>query len=178
MVNYDFGQSFRAIYLKAVDLYGQNQRGADTFFREEELAFLNANGITAQHLYDYAEDHSNYDEPGFEIALGIEMVRRDYFLNVQDGERLGKTANTVHWPAKSETVKGMVWLPRIIPKARAKLRGELPDSVMYCCGGDRQFFKISDIHPAEFLALVWRMGDNDKAIIDWVENRSAAQQSA
>jgi hypothetical protein len=155
MVNYDFGQSFRAIYLKAVDLYGQNQRGADTFFREEELAFLNANGITAQHLYDYAEDHSNYDEPGFEIALGIEMVRRDYFLNVQDGERLGKTANPVHWPAKSETVKGMV-----------------------CCGGDRQFFKISDIHPAEFLALVWRMGDNDKAIIDWVENRSAAQQSA
>jgi hypothetical protein len=58
-----------------------------------------------------------------------------------------------------------------MPKARAKLRGELPTSLMYGCGGDRRFFKQHDIHPAEFLQVVWHCGDNDKAIIDWVEKR-------
>ena len=61
--------------------------------------------------------------------------------------------------------------PRILPKARAKLRGELPDEVMYGCGGDRQFFQSNNIHPAEFLRVVRNWGDNDQGIIDWVLTR-------
>ncbi|MES1166450.1 MAG: DUF5069 domain-containing protein, partial [Pseudomonadota bacterium] len=60
------------------------------------------------------------------------------------------------------------------PKTKAKLRGELPASLMYCCGGDRKFFKTHDIQPAEFLSLVWRNLGNDAAIVDWVTRRSAA----
>ena len=46
---------------------------------------------------------------------------------------------------------------------------------MYSCGGDRNFFRTHDIHPAEFLTLVWRNGDNDAATIDWVVWRIAAK---
>jgi hypothetical protein len=43
---------------------------------------------------------------------------------------------------------------------------------MYSCGGDRRFFKTHDIHPAEFLSLVWRDENNDAAIVAWVMQRS------
>jgi hypothetical protein len=61
---------------------------------------------------------------------------------------------------------------------KAKLRGELPSSLMYCCGGDRRFLKAHDIAPAELLTVIWRNIDNDEAIIDWVAKRSAAAKSA
>ena len=76
-------------------------------------------------------------------------------------------------PARTEAVRGITWLPRLLPKARAKLRGELPPSLMYGCGGDRKFFKERDILPAEFLSLVWRHEADDAAIVDWVVRRSA-----
>jgi hypothetical protein len=174
MKHYTFAQTFRTLYDKAVSLYAAGQRGADTFFTADECAWLAGNGITAQHLYDYAEDQLNYDgEPGYDIALGVELIRRDYFLNVQHGKPTGTIADPATWPAKDATAQGIVWLPRIIPKARAKLRGELPSSLMYGCGGDRKFFTAHDIHPAEFLNLVWRLDGNDDAIIDWVARRSS-----
>jgi len=171
MDHYAFASNFRRIYDQAVARYARGDRGADTFFNAEELAFLAANGLTAQHLYDYAEDHNNYGEPGYDIALTIESVRRDYFLNVQHGRPGTIVADPDTWPSKTEAVQGITWLPRILPKVRAKLRGELPASMMYCCGGDRGFFKENNIFPAEFLNLAWRMGDDDAAIINWVVQR-------
>lgn len=174
MKHYEFSLTFRSVYDKAVTLYARGQRGADTFFNAEEIHFLSANGLTAQHLYDYAEDHNNYDgEPGFGIALGIELVRRDYFLNVQHGQPSATVLDEASLPPKTAAIRGIEWLPRIIPKAKAKLRGELPASLMYCCGGDRRFLKEHDILPAEFLSIVWRNIDNDDAIVDWVARRSA-----
>lgn len=172
MSHYAFTTEFRRLYDKAVALYAQGQRGAGSFFTPQETAFLAANGITAQHLYDYAEDQNNYGEPGYDLALGIELIRRDYFLNVQGGKASGITADAETWPAKTDAIKGIEWLPRILPKVRAKLHGELPESMMYSCGGDRRFFKTNDINPVEFLALTWRAGNNDQSIIDWVVARA------
>lgn len=175
MPHYDFAARFRALYDAAVARHAAGHRGADMFCTAEEQAFLAANGLSAQNLYDYAEDHNGYGgEPGFEQALGIELVRRDYFLNVQGGRPSGDVLDDTTMPAKTEAIRGIAWLPRLLPKARAKLRGELPPSLMYSCGGDRRFFKAHDILPAEFLALVWRHGDNDDAIVDWVARRSAS----
>lgn len=172
MKHYDFPTRFRTLYDHAVSLYAAGQRGAETYFDASQSAWLAANGITAQHIYDYAEDQVAQGEPGYDHALAIETVRRDYFLNVQSGKSTGVIADPDTWPAKDATAEGIAWLPRILPKARAKLRGELPASLMYGCGGDRRFFKANDIVPAEFLALIWRHGDDDAAIIAWVVKRS------
>jgi hypothetical protein len=176
MKHFDFPQKFRALYEKAVAAYATGQRGAASFFNDEEKAFLAANGLNSQHLYDYAEDHNGYDgEPGFEHALAIEIVRRDYFLNAQGGRASTAVLDDSKLPAKGDAVRGIAWLPRLFPKALAKLRGELPPSLMYCCGGDRKFFKDHDILPAEFLALIWRNENNASAVVDWVARRTASK---
>lgn len=174
MKHYDFGTRLRDLWEKACRLYAGGQRGADTYFTKEETAWLSANGLTAQYLYDYAEDYTGGGEPTWENALGIELVRRDYFLNVQGSRPSGKVLDEASLPAKTDAVRGIEWLPRIMPKARAKLRGELPASLMYCCGGDRRFFKAHDILPAEFLAMIWRHDGDDAPVIDWVAGRSQA----
>lgn len=175
MKHYDFAEKLHPLWDKAGRLYARDWRDANTYFTADELAFLAANGLTAQHLYDYAEDFTSGGEPTWNTALAIELVRRDYFLNVQGGKASAAVLDEPQMPAKTDTVRGIEWLPRIIPKTKAKLRGELPSSLMYCCGGDRKFFKAHDIHPAEFLGLVWRHEHNDAAIIDWVVRRSAAK---
>ncbi len=176
MKHFDFPKKLRALYDHAVDRYAAGQRGAETFFDAEQKAWLAGNGLTPQHLYDYAEDFHGYGgEPGFEHALGIELVRRDYFLNVQQGRASAVVLDPATMPAKTDAVRGITWLPRILPKARAKLRGEMPASMMYCCGGDRQFFKAHNILPAEFLAVVWRHERDDAAVIEWVVHRAAAK---
>ncbi|MSU22803.1 MAG: DUF5069 domain-containing protein [Opitutus sp.] len=172
MKHYDFAQQFRALYDQAVARYAAGQRGAANFFSADELAFLAANGATAQHLYDYAEDRNNYGEPGPDSALSIELVRRDYFLNVQHGCPSTIVLDATKLPAKTDALRGFTWLPRLLPKARAKLRGELPASLMYGCGGDRAFFAQHNIQPGEFLHLLWRLAGDNVAIADWVARRS------
>lgn len=179
MKHFTFPHQFRSVYEKAVALYAAGQRGADTFFTAEEKQFLADNGITPQHVYDYAEDHNGYEgEPGLLQALGVELVRRDYFLHVQRGRASTATLDAATLPPKTDAVRGITWLPRLLPKARAKLRGELSSSIMFCCAGDRKFFKEHDILPAEFLAVVWRHENDDGPVIDWVARRSAATPAA
>jgi hypothetical protein len=175
MHHFDFPDRFHAIYQEAVAAFAAGRRAADSLLSAESRAWLAANGISAQNLYDYAEDHHGYNgEPGFGHALAIETIRRDYFLNVQGGKPSAAVLDESKLPGKADAVRGIAWLPRILPKTRAKLRGELPPSLMYGCGGDRRFFREHNILPAEFLALVWRHGADDAAIIDWVARRTAA----
>jgi Domain of unknown function (DUF5069) len=175
MKHYDFPIHFRELYDHAVALYAKGQRDAQTYFDKTQTAWLAANGITAQHMYDYAEDQNAGGEPGIGHAVLIESARHNYFINVQHGNPSTIVLDESKMPSKTETAKGIEWLPRIIPKAKAKLKGELPASLMFCCGGDRRFFKAHDILPSEFLGVVWRNGDNDAAIIDWVVARSGSK---
>lgn len=175
MKHYDFADKFRALYDKAVKTYAAGQSDQAIYFTADEQAYLAANGISVQTMYDYAEDHQGYGEPGYDRALAIETVRRDYFINVQQGKPSTVVLDVAKMPAKTDAVKGIEWLPRLIPKTKAKLRGELPTSLMYSCGGDRNFFRTHDIHPAEFLSLIWRNGNNDAATIDWVVKRSTGK---
>lgn len=174
MAHYDFAPAFRILYEKALSHYAAGHRDTIGCFGPSETAWLAGNGITPQHLYDYAEDELDGGEPGFGNALGIELVRRDYFLNVQNGRASDRVLDEGTLPPKDAEMDGIGWLPRILPKARAKLIGELPPSLMYCCGGDRKFLRTHDIQPAEFLTLVWRRFDDDAAIVAWVKRRSPA----
>jgi hypothetical protein len=172
MEHYDFHKEFRALYDKAVKQYAAGKRSPDDLFSKHELAFLAAIGSRAQDLFDYAEDDANYGEPDFETALLVQSVRRSYFQLVQKSVASQIVVDEASLPAKTAAIRGIEWLPRLMPKARAKLRGELPTSLMYGCGGDRRFFKQHDIHPSEFLQVVWHFGDDDKAIVDWVARRA------
>ena len=64
---------------------------------------------------------------------------------------------------------GIAWLPRLIVKARAKLRGEMPPELMYGCGGDRPFLRGVNIHLADFLRVVWAAGEDDRRVVEHVK---------
>lgn len=178
MHHYDYQESFKRLYDKAADLYRSGNKDKSAYFDEEERAFIAANGWRVQDFFDYAEDMVYGGEPSHDVAQSVEQVRRDYFLHVQKGEPSGKTIEESSLPPKKEAVRGIEWLPRIIEKARGKIQGELPDEIMYLCGGDRGFLKRHDIHPAEFLRVVWAHLDDKDAIVDFVESRSPAVAAA
>ena len=72
-------------------------------------------------------------------------------------------------PAKAAELEGIAWLPRIIAKARLKLRGELPADLMYGCGGDRPFLRKMNLDLPRFLKLVWECGDDTRRIVEAVK---------
>ena len=174
MDHYSYQKTLRAIWTDAVERYRNGDRAPDTFFDAGTLETLASIGLGTMDVYDFAEDFVGRDEPDFETFLMICEARRDYFLTVQKGEPSTDTLDVSTIPGKEVEVRGIVWLPRIIPKALAKLRGELPADTMYCCGGDRRFFRDNNIHPAEFLRVAWAYQDREAAIIDWVEARRTA----
>ena len=172
-MNFEFQKELVRIWELAVGLYAEGHQSADSFPIGEELPFLESIGLNRMDVFDFAEDWIREGLLIWRLFLLIHEQRRDYFIEVQKGIPSEKRLDPSDLPAKSDEIEGIRWLPRIIPKARAKLRGELPEETMYCCGGDRNFFRQNDIHPAEFLRIVKRAGENDKAIVDWVLFRKA-----
>ena len=120
---------------------------------DNEIPILQSWGLSKIDVFDYAEDWCLHREPDLMTFILVHYERWNYFTEVQKGKPSINQLDPSTLPAKSEHAGGVVWLPRILPKARAKLRGELPDDVMYGCGGDRQFFQLNNIHPAEFLRV-------------------------
>jgi hypothetical protein len=170
-MNLDFQKELVRIWENAVGRYEEGHRSAKDFPIENDLPFLSSIGLNRMDVFDFAEDWVCEGMPDLATFLLIHEQRRDYFIETQKGKPSEDTLDSSTLPAKSEEIKGIRWLPRIIPKARAKLRGELPPDTMFCCGGDRNFFQENDIHPAEFLRVVKRAGNNDQAIVDWVVAR-------
>ncbi|MEI6085452.1 MAG: DUF5069 domain-containing protein [Verrucomicrobiota bacterium] len=162
---YTWDLTFRNLWDKSVAQYAAGNRQPATY----HAAVLDEIGYTAQEFYDFVEDWVKYQEPAFETALLIAAARRDYFHVIQHGQRTGTTIRMEDLPAKSAAVAGLVWLPRVIEKARAKLRGEMPDELMYGCGGDRNFFKQVNVHPADFLRVVWAARDDNQQIINYLK---------
>ncbi|MDK3159605.1 DUF5069 domain-containing protein [Kamptonema cortianum] len=176
MKNYDYQKQLVEVWNTAVEQYGKGNRDANAFFTGAQIAFLGSIGLNAREVYDFAEDYHNGQEPDLATFLMVHDIRRAYFLEVQKGIPSGKKKVAPgDLPAKTDEVGGIVWLPRIIPKAFAKLRGEMDPELMYGCGGDRRFFRENDIHPAEFLRVAWANESSPEKIIDWVEKRRASK---
>lgn len=165
---YDWSKKFKSIYDKALSQYQNGQRGAETFFNQEEQDFLSSIGATDQEIYDFAEDANNYNEPDYSTALLITSARRDYFFIIQKRVHSPAITPASALPAKTDKLEGIEWLPRILAKARLRLRGELDSDTMYCCGGDRRFLNEFRIHPADFLRLVWAAGDDSSKVVQYV----------
>lgn len=170
--DYMWSTVFKQVYDAACARYEQGKRGVEVV-NEEETAFLLSIGCRAYEFYDFIEDFYKYGEPDFGTALLVAAARRDYFLYVQDGIWVTERLPMSGLPAKTEELAGFRWLPRIIEKAKMKLRGQMEDDLMYCCGGDRDFLKSVNIHPADFLRYVWSAGDNRDKIVQWVAKCSS-----
>ena len=171
-MHHDYQQNLAQIWHDAVERYQNGQVSPAGFLSEEELEFIASIGMNVMDVFDFAEDWVREGTPDLGLFLLIHDARRDYFLREQGGQPSVQQLDSSKLPAKTEAIRGIPWLLRIIPKARAKLRGELPPDTMFCCGGDRNFFQTNEIHPSEFLRVVRDAGDNDQAIINWATERS------
>lgn len=152
----DWIEPFTRLYADATRRFETGARKAAQLIESPEEAKLLENlGITKQVLFDYVEDH--YD---VSTVLLVTALRRDYFWFIQNGKWSGRQLAEPEFPRKTDEIEGIPWLARIVLKAQCFLRGELPDNLMYGCGGDRNFCRKHNIHLAEFLHYVWLSGDD------------------
>lgn len=161
-------ETFRNLYDKALSEYRSGNRNADAFFSQSEATFLLSIGCRPVELLDFAEDSSKIC---WEAALLITAARRDHFLLVQNGVPSKYRMALGDFSPKDAKLDGIPWLPRIIQKAKGKLRGELPDDLMFCCGGDRKFLAKYNVEAAEFLRLVWLAGNDEWMIVRYLRSR-------
>lgn len=162
-------QQFREVFDRGVAAWHDGRKSPSTMFSREDKAFLATIGCTAQELFDFVDDSLRYDDLDFDTALAVAAIRRDYFLKVMKGKTTGHMVSMDSLPAKTAEVDGIAWLPRLIVKARVKLRGEMPDDLMYGCAGDRPFLQRMKMDLPGFLKLVWESGDDDRRIINAVK---------
>jgi hypothetical protein len=173
MKNYIWDSYFVELFDSCVDEYDEGNHDFEEWFSDEDHEFLKAIGYREREFFDFVEDNvtSGGEDPTAIAALLIAAARRDYFLTIQKGVPSTKIIAPSELPAKSAELDGIVWLPRIIVKARAKLRGEMDPDTMFGCGGDRAFLSKYNIHPADFLRVVWSAGDDDQKILAYVKSK-------
>jgi hypothetical protein len=164
-------QTFSNLFHPAVEKYRQGHQKAAGLVDANGKEFLRSIGYTEQEFFDFVEDFAKGGEPTLETALAIAAVRRDYFLEEQKGEFSARQISMEDLPSKDAEVEGIGWLPRLIPKAEAKLRGEMPPDLMYGCGGDRKFFRTNGLDPAEFLRQTRKAHGDTAKIVSWVKKQ-------
>ncbi len=162
-------EQFQQVYDRGVAAWRAGRQSPSTMFSREDVAFLATIGCTAQELFDFVDDALRYDDLDYETTLAVAAIRRDYFLKVMKGKPTGRTVSMDSLPGKTAEVDGIAWLPRLIVKARVKLRGEMPDDLMYGCAGDRPFLRKMKMDLPGFLKLVRESGDDDRRIINAVK---------
>jgi len=166
-----WNERFLALFDRCVVEYRGGNRDFTTYYGQPELAFLDSIGYKPREFFDFVEDFCEESDPSPSTALLIAAVRRDYFMVIQEGEFSPRPLVTRdQLPTFGDEIHGIAYLPRILAKARAKLRGELDPDMMFGCGGDRKFLRDhGDIHPADFLRHVWAAHDDDDLIANWVK---------
>jgi hypothetical protein len=169
-----WNDQFLTLFRNCLDKYKRGNTDFKTYYSNEDLKFLSSIGYKPRELFDFIEDLADEGSPTESTALLIAAVRRDYFLVVQAGQHSKKEITRDDLPTFGDTLSDIAYLPRIITKARAKLKGELHPDLMFGCGGDRKFLKDhGNIPPADFLRNVWAAGTDDLKIANYVKNYSA-----
>jgi len=160
---------FLTLFARGVAAYRGGDSDYASYYGAADRALLGEIGYKPRELFDFIEDHVDEGEPTAATALLVAAVRRDYFGVVQAGVASPVVITANDLPTFGEDLEGIHYLPRVLAKARAKLRGELDPDVMFGCGGDRKFFRDhGDIHPADFLRQVWAAGAEDAKVAAFV----------
>ena len=167
---------FTELFDRCVELYRSGNTDFERYYNEDDLKFLRGIGCKPRELFDFVEDHVDESAPAPSTALLITAVRRDYLHVVQNGQLSDHQITRDDLPSFGDTLGEIAYLPRVLTKARAKLRGELDPDIMYCCGGDRKFLREHGIPPADFLRHVWAAEDNDGKVLELVNSASVNQR--
>ncbi len=167
-----WNDTFLALFDRSTQKFQSGNPDWETYYTPEDLAFLASIGYQPREFFDFVEDFCGEGTPSISTALLIAAVRRDYFMTVQKGISSDNVISRDEVPTFGEELKDMPYLPRLLAKGRAKLRGELDPDLMFGCGGDRNFLKkYGDLHPADFLRHLWASDDNDEKVVDWILGR-------
>ena len=165
---------FLVLFDRCAADYMAGDHDFENYYRAEDLEFLAEIGYQPREFFDFVEDFCGEGTPSISTALLIAAVRRDYFWVVQKGKVSDKVLTRDEVPSFGEELNGMTYLPRLIAKGRAKLRGELHPDLMFGCGGDRNFLqKHGDLHPADFLRRLWAAGEDDQKIAAWIAGQAS-----
>lgn len=166
-----WNDTFLALFERCLKLHAAGNKDFPSYYDEKDRQFLASIGYKEREFFDFIEDLNDDQEPSASTALLIAAVRRDYLQTVQHGQTSSHVLRFEELPTFGETLLDIAYLPRIIAKARAKLRGELDPEIMYGCGGDRHFLRThGDKHPADFLRHVWAAGSDDDKIAHYVQS--------
>ena len=166
-----WNDQFLKLFRTCVEKYRGGNDDFHSYSEPDDITFLASIGYKPRELFDFVEDLVDEDVPSESTTLLVAGVRRDYFLVEQQGILSEKEITTDDLPTFGDTLDGEAYLPRILTKARAKLKGELNPDIMFGCGGDRKFLRDhGDIHPADFLRNVWASGDDDTQIVEYVRS--------
>lgn len=169
-----WNDQFLDLFRRCIDEYKSGNDDFNSYYTSEDIAFLQSIGYKPRELFDFVEDLADEGIPSESTALLIAAARRDYFLVEQKGELSDKEIGRDDIPSFNEKLSDIPYLPRIIKKARAKLKGELDPDLMFSCGGDRKFLRDhGNIPAADFLRNVWAAGTDDLKIANYVKSYSA-----
>lgn len=162
-----------------IDLFercAKRYRAGDTDFTRyyddpRDADLLAEIGYKPREFFDFVEDFCEEGTPSPSTALLVAAARRDYFQTIMKGRPGEKNLTASDIPTFGDELEGIAYLPRILAKARAKLRGELDPDLMYGCGGDRAFLQRNGKRDlADFLRQVWAAGDDSSRIAAWIRS--------
>ena len=164
---------FMEIFSRCAEAYRKGNFYYSQDYSAEELEFLASIGYKPREFFDFIEDFVDEANPSPHTALLIAAVRRDYFLVEQHGVASREVIVKNDLPSFGDDLDGVFYLPRILKKARGKLKGELDPDIMFGCGGDRKFLsQHGGIPAADFLRRVWAAGSDDSKVLRWLKTLS------
>ena len=167
-----WNDTFLALFDRCAATFQSGDVDFGNYYSPADLTFLASIGCQPREFFDFVEDFCGEGTPSISTALLVAAVRRDYFLAVQKRVPSDKILTRDNIPTFGDALEGMPYLPRLIAKGRAKLRGELHPDLMFGCGGDRNFLKNhGNIHPADFLRQLWAAGDEDPKLAAWIQQQ-------
>lgn len=171
------------LFRNAVERYHERpQTSIERFFLPEEVKILADMGYQPAEMHAYIQEYAVKGDPSPSTILLIAAARRSFFLTQQRGiSGNARPVRAIDLPPETDDFQEIVYLPRIISKAAAKLFGTLDPAIMYYDEKDRLFLREhGNIHPADFLYLTWQAHGDKQKMVSTVLNaiRSAQQQPA
>lgn len=173
-----WNDQFDSLFQKCLAQYQSGNSDFINYYSKADLTFLDSIGCKPRELFDFVEDFADGAVPSPSTALLVAAVRRDYFQVMQDRKASSREITRNDIPSFEEELDGIPYLPRIIAKAEAKIKGELHPDLMFGCGGDRKFLSENNLHLADFLRNVWAANGDEQIIIDLVKSSTVELPSA